>query len=282
MSATGSSWSGRTDDPVAAPAGGVGPSVPSSRPAPSGRVAAVGVSGDGRHWCQLVDGCQQSLAPWPAPSWVVASREPSMAPACYPRADRGSAGGSARQAHTFRVSLVEPGDGAGVAPLGALRGPRPSGSRRSRGNRRCGHHRRHLTQGPSGRRRGHVRGAAAATRRYPAARPPCGGRWPPGSHQRIGATCDGSGFPLHRLLHIERSSEARRRQGQSSSGAARVERQAGVHRLTLYQVRWEDRWACSGAVSRWRCGPGCSLVATRARPHQGEYRIPSTRVCVGW
>jgi hypothetical protein len=177
MSATGSSWPGRTDDPVAAPGGGVGPSVPSGRPAPSGRVAAVGVSGDGRHWCQLVDGCQQSLAPWLAPSWVVASREPSMAPACYARADRGSAGGSARQARRFRVSLVEPGDGAGVAPLGPLRGPRPSGSRRSRGGRRCGHHRPHLTQRPSGRRRGHVRGAAgaAATRRYPAARRPCGG-----------------------------------------------------------------------------------------------------------
>jgi hypothetical protein len=100
-----------------------------------------------------------------------------MAPACYARADRGSAGGSARQARTCRVSLVEPGDGAGVAPLGPLRGPRPSGSRRRRGGRRCGHHRPHLTQGPSGRRRGHVRGAAgaAATRRYPAARPPCGG-----------------------------------------------------------------------------------------------------------
>jgi hypothetical protein len=195
MSATGSSWPGRTDDPVAAPARGVGPSAPSGRPAPSGRVAAVGVSGDARHWCQLVDGYQQSLAPWPAPNWVVASREPSMAPSCYARADRGSAGGSARQARTVRVSLVEPGDGAGVAPLGPVRGPRPSPSRRSRGGSRCGHHRQHLTQGPSGRRRGHVLGAARGdyNTTLPGGPPALGGRWPPGPHQRIGATRAGSG-----------------------------------------------------------------------------------------
>jgi len=81
---------------------------------------AVGVSGDGRHWCQLVDGYQQALEPWSAPSWVVESREPSMAPACYARADRGTAGGSARRPRTLRVSLVENGAGKEGWPRWAL------------------------------------------------------------------------------------------------------------------------------------------------------------------
>ena len=39
MSATGSLWQGRTDNPVAAPAEGAGPSLPSGRPAPLARPA---------------------------------------------------------------------------------------------------------------------------------------------------------------------------------------------------------------------------------------------------